>query len=330
MKVNVHNNVSGLQSSDIYILLTGDDFVGSGISVNTPQKLSDLPSSSFEVSKLIGGRLYVSYYDAPPRNPIPDSTNYYGYLEFTIGDDSVLWVDISSVDTFGVPIQFKVGDNNVGYQSSHNQIIKNIQAIPGINSGNITIDCGHGHLKIVGANVFYDAQPPFTPYLQTLAGNQLKVISLDDSPLTYHFEGSFGAQGGVSLKSTTDSNTFEITADQLKSKYIYLCNGNCVWNGTTRNAMSPNDACAAIYRDIMIGLNEGYFSSKGENNTQKFPHMKPFNGNYGNQYARMIHEGSQSYGYPFADSNLKTLIRQSVGDSTPFDLYILGDDETSA
>ncbi len=41
-----------------------------------------------------------------------------------------------------------------------------------------------------------------------------------------------------------------------------------------QNAMSPNDACAAIYRDIMIGLNERYFSSKGENNTHNFPNMK--------------------------------------------------------
>ena len=59
----------------------------------------------------------------------------------------------------------------------------------------------------------------------------------------------------------------------------------------------------------MIGINEGYFSmtNPANNDNSMFPGLVPFATGDGNQYAQVIHEGSNSYGFPYADSNLKVL-----------------------
>ena len=43
-------------------------------------------------------------------------------------------------------------------------------------------------------------------------------------------------------------------------------------------------------------------------------------------YAQIIHETSNSYGFPYADSNLKTLLVAAI--DTPIAVTILKDDES--
>lgn len=328
MKISI-TNTSGVTDSDVYVYLTGTSFSGSGISEGKPVALSTLTNNSFDVTELIGGRMYVSFYKELPTNPVPNSNNYYGYIEFTLGTDNVLWADISSVDVFGVPLAFSVGTYNLGYSKSHNTILKQIKSAPGMNGEAIQKKNRKGNIKLVGANVAYNDQPSYDDYINELKGSSLHIKSLSDSPLTYDFSGTFNTDGSISLASNTNSDTFSIPAADLTSAAIYLCNGNCVFNGHARNAMTPNDTCAAVYRDVMIGYNEGYFTENGTNNSSDFPNMTPFASGFGNVYAKYIHEGSDAYGYPFADSNLKTLINLPVDDNTDFTLTILSDDTTS-
>lgn len=310
-------------------MLTGANFSGTGITTNKSYALSSLTNDGFELDSIANGRIYVSYYTPLPANPVPTSTNYYGYIEPTLGSDNVLWVDISSVDVFGVPLGISVGNYDLGFSKSHNDILKEITSASGMNGTAIQRVNGKGNIKLVGANVAYADQPSYANYIKDLKGSTLRIKSLDDSPLKYDFSGTFENNGSISLKSSLTSDTFSISVSELNSDSIYLCNGNCTYNGKSRNAMSPNDICAAVYRDVMVGFNEGYFTKGGGNNSYDFPNMTPFASGYGNAYAKYIYEGSDSYGYPFADKNLKTLVKMPVTSTTELTLTILGDDATS-
>lgn len=330
MKFTIKNTSAVTNASDIFLMLTGDNFKGSGISVKTPTALSSLTNNSFDLTQIINGRLYISYHTKLPANPIPTSNNYYGYIELTLGTDNVLWTDLSSVDVFGVPIAMTLGSHKLGYSKSHNTIVQEIaMALGGINGTTVQRKNGKGNTKVVGANVLFMNQPSYDSYLKTLQGKSLTIKSLPASPLKYNFTGTFTAKGGVSLASASPKLTFEIPAADLTNKTIYLSNGDCVYNGKKRNAMSPNDTCAAVYRDVMVGINEGYFSATGKNDSSLFPKMTPFASGHGNAYAKAIHEGSDSYGYPFSDLNLKTLIKVPVTSASNLELTILKDDATS-
>ena len=332
MKVTI-KNTSGVADNQVFLLLTGSGFKGKGIKAGTSVTLNKLTNNSFDLTQIVGGRLYISYLTALPANPVPTSDNYYGYLEFTLGSDSVLWVDLSAVDVFGVAMGFSVAGNKLGYQKSHNTIAGEIvKALNNSTSGNgdaVKRTNSNGNVKIVGANVLWDKQPSYASYLKTLKGAKLAIKNLVTSPIKYDFTGSFKADGSISLSATSGGDTFSIPATDLNDKTIYLSNGDCIFNGVKRNAMSPNDECAAVYRDIMIGINEGYFTASGANNSSNFPNMKPFANGEGNVYAKLIHEGSDAYGYPFSDKNLKTLINVPVTASTQSTLTILADDKTS-
>lgn len=330
MKITITNNSAVTNPSDIFLLLTGNGFKGSGITEGTPTALSSLTNNSFEVNQIDSGRLYISYHTKLPAHPVPTSDNYYGYIELTIGTDNVLWTDLSSVDVFGVPMSMKLGATKLGYSKSHNTIVSEIAtALGGANGTAVQRKNGKGNTKVVGANVLYMNQPSYDSYLKTLQGKSLTIKSLPTSPLKYNFTGSFKTDGSIELKSTTNTDTFSIPAADLTNKTMYLSNGNCIYNKVKRNAMSPNDTCAAIYRDIMVGINEGYFSATGSNDSSKFPTMTPFASGHGNAYAKVIHEGSDSYGYPFSDLNLKTLIKVPVTSASNLELTILKDDATS-
>ncbi|WP_299766808.1 beta-1,3-glucanase family protein [uncultured Dokdonia sp.] len=330
MKITITNKSAVANPADIFLMLTGDNFTGSGITIGTPTPLSSLTNNSFDVTRIDSGRLYISYYTKLPKNPAPTSNNYYGYIELTLGTNNVLWTDLSSVDVFGVPIAMTIGSHKLGYSKSHNTIVKNIAtALGGTNGAAVQRKNGKGNTKVVGANVLFANQPPYDAYLKTLQGKPLTIKNVPSSPITYDFTGSFTNKGGISLTSTSPKLTFEIPATDLNNKTIYLSNGNCVYNGKPRNAMFPNDVCAAVYRDIMVGINEGYFSAKGPNDSSLFPKMTPFKNGHGNVYAKLIHEGSDSYGYPFSDKNLKTLIQVPVTNTSNLELTILEDDKIS-
>jgi len=330
MKITITNKSAVTNPKEIFLLLTGANFTGSGISEGTPIALSSLTNNSFDLTMIESGRLYISYYVKLPANPVPTSNNYYGYIELTLGTNNVLWTDLSSVDVFGVPIAMTLGSHKLGYSKSHNKIVQDIAtALGGTNGTAVQRKNGKGNTKVVGANVLFMNQPSYDRYLKTLSGKSLTIKSLSTSPLKYNFTGKFNTNGSISLASTSPKLTFEIPAADLTNKTIYLSNGNCIYNGVKRNAMTPNDTCAAVYRDVMVGINEGYFSATGSNDSSLFPKMTPFASGHGNAYAKAIHEGSDSYGYPFSDLNLKTLIQVPVTNASNLELTILKDDATS-
>lgn len=82
----------------------------------------------------------------------------------------------------------------------------------------------------------------------------------------------------------------------------------------------------SLFRNLCIGINEGYFTAEGPNDSSKFSSEKPFRNSQGNVYAQILHETSNSYGFPYADANLKTLPVAAI--DSPITLIILKDYET--
>ncbi|PIQ47287.1 MAG: hypothetical protein COW03_15970 [Cytophagales bacterium CG12_big_fil_rev_8_21_14_0_65_40_12] len=150
----------------------------------------------------------------------------------------------------------------------------------------------------------------------------------------------------ISLTSTDGTQICHITKANLTSQIIYECDGGYMsWStdgGATFNQIHQNRTIIndpssteaertitnSVFRNIMIGLNEGYFSMENttNNNSAMFAGLVPFVNGNGNQYAQVIHESSNSYGFPYADSNLKVLVTAQLG--AALTLNILADDAT--
>ena len=177
----------------------------------------------------------------------------------------------------------------------------------------------------------------------TEAGARLTILT--DTPLggsSKTFTGSFTRGTYRSLPDEkpiltlrSDADTFEIMKSQFGTEYLYRCDGGqVVFNGESvpqnqndqGGRLAPAVYTNSLFRNLCIGINEGYFTADGSNDSSKFSSDKPFQNGQGNVYAQIIHEASNSYGFPYADSNLKTLVVGAI--TTAITLTILKDDES--
>jgi len=207
-------------------------------------------------------------------------------------------------------------------------------------------DCGGGRTKIVAPNIQFPFYRGYDDYLNTLTMAGAKLTIQTDTPLgeqSKKFTGSFSrgkyqdlADTGPILAITSGSDTFQILKSQFTTEYLYRCDGGTVvLDGVTlpqnRPDQAGHDASAvytnSLFRNLCIGINEGYFTADGANDSRKFSADKPFGNGQGNVYAQIIHETSNSYGFPYADANLKTLLVAAI--DSPIVLTILRDDEAA-
>eukprot|EP00521_Asterionellopsis_glacialis_P015497 CAMPEP_0195307756 /NCGR_PEP_ID=MMETSP0707-20130614/37874_1 /TAXON_ID=33640 /ORGANISM="Asterionellopsis glacialis, Strain CCMP134" /LENGTH=648 /DNA_ID=CAMNT_0040372009 /DNA_START=9 /DNA_END=1955 /DNA_ORIENTATION=- len=297
------------------------------------------------------GRLYVGYGALPappPAQPIPESpTQYYGWIEFT-GNEHEIWINLSNVDVMGLPLTLRGTDVDgkpfsLGYKKSVSEIVQELEElapdavveVPGI------LPNGNPIKKVVGPNKMPEAYPSYDSYLMSLvdAEAQLKMVpdpvNWGDPLETY--QGRFYKEGDYVLSLTNEDNgkVFRIRREQLTTRVLYECDGSTVEWGDgpdppTIPANSGLTTPSSMFRNVCIGFNQGYFTPTGDNNCVNFAFHKPFaqienGGHGGNAYAKIIHEASNSYGFPYSDANLKVLIRAKP--KSLLTLTIHGDDE---
>tara|TARA_R110001592_G_scaffold125896_3_gene336268 strand:+ start:5212 stop:6729 length:1518 start_codon:yes stop_codon:yes gene_type:complete len=150
----------------------------------------------------------------------------------------------------------------------------------------------------------------------------------------------------IELTSTDGTQICHITKENLTSQIIYESDGGYMsWStdsGATftaihQNRTAVNDPSStlaertitnSVFRELMIGINEGYFSmaNPSNNDNAMFAGLVPFATGDGNQYAQVVHETSNSYGFPYADSNLKVLVTAQLG--ADLTLNVIADDAT--
>jgi hypothetical protein len=309
-------------------------------------------SHSFSAEKLVSCRLYVGY-GAMPANPDPNSNQFYGWIEFSRNPegDKGVWLNLSNVDIIGLPLTLSGKLLNgepfsLGYKKSVNEIISDIKNRALTSQGPAVVkDCGSGRTKIVAPNIQFPFYRGYNEYLNTLTMAGADLTILTDTPkdgISKTFTGSFArgkyqalTDGDPILTLKCDSDTFQILKSQFSTQYLYRCDGGqVVFNGESvpQNQNDKEGTIAStvytnsLFRNLCIGINEGYFTADGSNDSSKFLSNKPFQNGQGNVYAQIMHENSNSYGFPYADSNLKTLLVAAI--DTPITLTILKDDES--
>jgi hypothetical protein len=310
------------------------------------------PSHSFSAETLVGSRLYVGYGAMPPA-PDPNSNQYYGWVEFSRNNvDKGVWLNLSNVDIVGLPLTLKgkLADSgkpfSLGYKKPVKDIISDMKTRALTRQDPAVVkDCGGGRTKIIAPNIQFPFYRGYDDYLNTLTMAGAKLTIQTDTPkdgTSKTFMGSFStgryqdlANAGPIITITCGSDTFQILKNQFTTEYLYRCDGgNIVFNGESLPQNRPDNAgrdASAVYtnslfRNLCIGINEGYFTAEGPNDSSKFSSDKPFRNSQGNVYAQIIHETSNSYGFPYADANLKTLLVAAI--DSPITLTILKDVET--
>ena len=221
---------------------------------------------------------------------------------------------------------------SLGYKKSVKDIIKDLkeEALTGSSPNAAIKNCGEDRVKIIAPNIQFPAYKSYQPYLDELTNAEAQLTSHTDTPKhapAKVFTGNFSKSETI-ISLTCGNDKFEVLKSQFTTEYLYRCDGGTViYNGETVN-MNRNDEGAekasvvytnSLFRNLCTGINEGYFSVAGDNDSSKFPSEKPFKDGRGNIYAKIVHEASNSYGYPYADGNLKTLVEAGGGEYRNYD-----------
>ena len=292
------------------------------------------------------GRLYFGYGELPKNNvgkiaPIPEGDQYYGWIEFSrLSGETCVWINLSNVDIIGLPIALSANTWSLGYKTSIENIKNDLKNL--YPNAAITADT---HTVIVGPNVNYNPYPSYESYLKGLyySGASLCINSDTLSDGTQkQFSGNFVSSPDKHIHLVSKSkDKFVLSGCEFTDKIIYGGDGGTlVYNGVVvpQNQSGSTDSVISsnsVFRNLIIGLNEGYFEaypkySDGINYSLNYSFLKPFgeNGNMGSVYAKIIHENSNSYGFAYSDSNLKTLIQSEIGQV--IEIYVLADDESGS
>jgi hypothetical protein len=250
------------------------------------------PSHSFSAETLVGSRLYVGYGSMPPA-PDPNSNQYYGWVEFSRNSvDKGVWLNLSNVDIVGLPLTLKgkLADDgkpfSLGYKKPVTDIISEMKTRALTRQDPAVVkDCGGGRTKIVAPNIQFPFYSAYDDYLNTLTMAGAKLTIRTDTPIgrtSKTFTGSFSkgryqdlADAEPIIIIMCGSDTFQILKNQFKTEYLYRCDGGTiVFNGESLPQNRPDNAgrdASAVYtnslfRNLCIGINEGYFTAEGPNN----------------------------------------------------------------
>jgi hypothetical protein len=342
-------NLTNLRSSNLTVLMTVNNTTAStanvtGITINAPTSITAITDNTIYASNIDGGRLY--FIDGPLTTnvPLPNKKGqYYGWIEFsqmpsdcpTPAGICQYWVNLSNVDITGMQLALTGTDINgtafsVGYKSGATAMISALAtAFP-------AAVVGTGKTKkILAPNHIPSAYPSYDTYLGKLTStNAGMIIKSDDS---IQFTGGFCnyfdtgiTKTVVVLLTDTNGNTIKVTEESLTTDIIYQCDGGHIYYNNVQWPQNRGDGGAtmittnSVFRDICIGFNEGYWTPSKTVNNCNFPVMTPFT-NGGSAYAQMVHSMSNSYGFPYADSNLMVLITALAGTNNPLGLTICDD-----
>lgn len=342
-------NLTNLRSSNVTVLMTVNNSTAStpsvtGITVNVPTPITAITDNVIYASNIDGGRLY--FIDGPLTTnvPIPNQKGqYYGWIEFsqmpsdcpTPAGICQYWVNLSNVDITGMQLALTGTDINgtafsVGYKSGATAMINALAtAFP-------SAVVGTGKTKkILAPNHLPSAYPSYQTYINNLTSTSAGMIITSDDSIK--FTGNFCNYFDTGLTKTVvvlltdvNGNTIKVTEESLTTDIIYQCDGghiyynNVQWPQNRGDKGSTVTTTNSVFRDICIGFNEGYWTPSQTINNCNFPMMTPF-ANGGSQYAQMVHSMSNSYGFPYADSNLMVLITALAGTDYPLGLTICND-----
>lgn len=348
------NNLRNGDDNYLYLMLTATGDYSGDLTLNQSMTLAafkqQFPDLSFSIDYIDAGRLYVGYGELP-QSPVPDGSQYYGWVELTRKEtDQCVWINLTNVDVVALPLALagvtpENSNWSLGYENSITDIIGNLESVLVSNDAKIVCSTGkpgYAPTKIVGPNIVPQSYRSYDDYIAALRAASAELVITTDTPAGANakvFSGSFipaaspaSSTDPVISLTSAQGDTFVVEIGQFTSEIIYRCDGGTlIYNGQTvpqnqtKTPLTADEVYAnSTFRNIMIGINEGYFTPVGDNYSANFPYYTPFKSSTGSQYAEVIHNGSNSYGFPYADSNLKVLISASL--TGTINLTIMTDD----
>ena len=366
IQINVKNERDDTPSSSypLNILFTADECSGPAQEkINKSLPLSQFPSLIADSVK--GGRIYIGCGKLPSKTesglhggdqPDPTSKQYFGWIEFScFGSDDSVFINLSNVDQTALPLTLSGIDQKgkpwrVGYKVNNLALLDKLKKVAN-ESAQIIAHTETGKItKVLAPNKKPAAYPSYDSYLKSLIDASAKVTSTSDvadpkvGPIL--FRGNFHSPETkynyiLTLKGS-NGMYFRLKQDQFVTTYLYQCDGGTLYYAKAKdlsyeeNCFPQNDKNPAhkerniynsLFRNLCIGINEGYFTPTGENNTVNFCLHIPFASGNGNPYAKILYHNTNSYGFPYADSNLKVLMNSQLG--VPIEMTILPDDKAA-
>lgn len=351
--VNLRNDASG-SGTPVQVLLTGDSISGvSGIVPGVATPLSSLSNASFSLQSISNGRLYVGLGNTLPVPPTPTCGTYYGYIELSLAEGAqTASVNLSNVEVLGLPLSLSgtqlagtaTSSFSLGYKTAMTPMMINglrnsVLKKAGVNA---IVTTSTGEQMGISPAFLSQAYQLMDTYVDSLAtaGAPVSIASatLPDGTAET-FTGAFqkaAGNDGVVLHLTGDQgDTMALTRTNLASSIIYRCGGGALmFNGKAvlqvqkpksgQNGLTLAQTISnSVFASLMTGLNEGYFTTAGPNDSTTFSSQTPFANGQGNLYAQFIYNNSNAYGYACASSQLKTVIAADI--SNPVTVTILTD-----
>lgn len=309
--------------SDVFVQATGTGGSAS-IPLAQPLALSNLPLTgglpSFTIDNLSAGRLYFSRGavmpagDLDPGNPNVASIRY-DSVELTVDGTPFASANLTAVDQFALAMTLESLDSQgqvlhtLDYRKNAMEVIALLRTLAP--KAVVPRDANQSFVRVLSPLKEPDLYPSFDNYVSTLDGQAIEIAGhfFGNPQSDYVYSGRI-EHGGVTLTSADKSVNLVIAAADLNNTSIYRSNGAYMINGKA-GSIDQNDVNAAVYRDVMTGLNLGYFSATDPtaNNSANWGPLVPFASSNGNRYADIIYQASDSYGFPFADNKLKVLLK---------------------
>lgn len=311
-------NESGLPDEKVFITLGYDPkkTYNGDLKAWESKSVQELGNSgcSFNINDITSGRIYVSFNNIIP--PPADrwvvdpansalSTTRYDFVELTYNGSDYSCANLSAVDQFGIPMILKADskpNDTRGFKDSANKIIPKLAALSNCDP-QVYIRKGNDFIRILSPVKKPDNYSFFEGYIEGLNGLKLAIndyyYGSPQGPVNY---------SGIMRKNSitfTDNNNNQVCLDEnsFGKPHLYDCNGTFTANNVEEN-FNNNDSFCVVYRDFLAGANLGLWGAENDSSSWG---GTPLFSKGGNEYAKILYQSSNSYGFSFSDIDRKRL-----------------------
>ncbi len=352
LPVTIQNN----SGQTLYVKFTGNSMA---VSPNTGQIASG-SSASFNVTTVSAGRIYLSYgtalhSDAPDgANPSdPDYYTRFDKVELSYTQGAGGNANLTAVDFYAIPLvletsiqsttidhlTFANGKSGNDLQTALTAAVASGQTAPVINTTAGTFARLLSPVKAPAAYASFDAflATLTSPTTFTIAGTFFGTPSE-----SYDYTGSM-ASDTITLTNAAQAHTITIkrstldysATDLINHNGVYTCDAPFMVDGVAHD-VADNDIYAAVYRDLVAGLNLGFVRAGGANTSSAwwtepaFPTQNAPATAYYNAYAKAVAEVYPgAYGFPFSD-RYRQVLASLGGMVDGMTITVLGDSAAPA
>ncbi|MHB8492628.1 MAG: hypothetical protein ACYDA6_10520, partial [Solirubrobacteraceae bacterium] len=312
-------NDSGQAPQNVHLMLDNGSSSDGQLVNDVSKPLSQISDSTFSIESISAGRLYISY-GAPVKNNEPNQApTRYDKIELT--DPGV--ANLTAVDFFAIPFDMQALDSSgatigsaLTYRCHTSTILQKLRAL----APSAEVSSGGQFVRYLSPQLSPSSYPSMAPYVQSMVGQTIHIhdsfASQGHPTLALSYSGTFEADGSITLSGTittppgttpVEGSTVHVDGSTLPLA-IYTGDGAYTVGGAPAD-VAENNQYSVIYRDLVAGFALGYWGGRYGNDTSDWLGKPDFAAARSgaapyatyDQYAAVIGEYSDAYGYSFND-----------------------------